>query len=100
MSYGLQVWDEQSRLLLDTSDRITRLLATYSGTVYYNSSQMLWIWSINIPNFINDNHSYLLINTSNLAVGHWCPSAETVNLSYVNYYSSGSIDYTIQHMGF
>lgn len=100
MAYGLQIFDSQSRVLLDTSDRITRLLATYTGTVYYNSSNLYWIWTIPIPGFLNDNQSYLLINANNLAVGHWCQASEQISLAYYNYYGNGSISYTIQHMGF
>jgi hypothetical protein len=106
MAYGLQIWDDQSRLLLDNSDRITRLLATYSGTVYYNSSQLDWYWTISIPGFINDNHSYILVNMTNSDSSRdwysraWCSSSETLTIYYLNYYSSGSINYTIKLMGF
>ena len=97
MAYGLQVFDSSSNIVLDTGDRITRLLATYSGTLNYGNGDN--VWTISIPGFLNDNGSYLLVNTS-LFCDVYCTSSETVILRYYSYYSSGSITYTVYHMGF
>lgn len=100
MSYGLQVFDASSNILLDTSDRISRILAVYTGTLYYDSSKVSWSWNITIPNFANDNTSFLLFKASDDNAQASSQNVNQCTIDYGSYYSSGFINYTITHMGY
>lgn len=97
MAHGLQVFDSTGNITLDSSDRITRLLATYTGIFYYNSGDNSL--TISVPGFFKNNETYLLVTVGNFGVHITCLASESVTISYSSY-TSGYFQYTIQHMGF
>ena len=88
MAHGLQVFDSSGNIILDTGDRITRVLAIFYITIPANSSAY-----VIVPNFINDGSSFIYVNESQ---GHYYVGNSTIKLrNFYNYSVSTSLTHLV-----
>jgi hypothetical protein len=71
MAYGLKIFDASSNVRLDTTDRLNRYVAFYTGTITGTNSVALTISGYDITDGTwgiaegHDNPHLLIISTSN-----------------------------------
>lgn len=66
MSYGLQIFDTDGTTILDTNDRLNRVISIYSGTLAGSISGTTV--SISVTGYATDNTLTAILTNSNLAV--------------------------------
>tara|TARA_R110000803_G_scaffold36738_1_gene78965 strand:+ start:1968 stop:2264 length:297 start_codon:yes stop_codon:yes gene_type:complete len=71
MAYGLQIWDSSSNVRLDTTDRLTRYVAFYTGTITGTNSVTLTVSGYDITDDTwgiaegHENTHLLIVSTTN-----------------------------------
>ena len=106
MAYGLQIWDSGGNITLDISDRITRILSTYTGTLNYPSGYYTYLTTISVPGLLANGQVFCSIkftdntNPNDLwsAYSYIAESMDIYSNSYK--YSAGTITYYITLLGY
>lgn len=69
MSYGLRVWNASGGIIVDITDRITKIVATYSFSKYLVTNNNLVTHDVSVPGILADGSWFVQGTTKSPQVG-------------------------------